>query len=935
MATRVDDLNYDRLSGTQGYEVVVVPDEVFGFADLVDYGGHYGNLTEYWQDEPEYFQAITFAAAARIPMPLSVLDESQTSQDLLDFYEKTGGIVALYEGSPQIPAELHDEIFGFEDPIAGNLPYLASLTFSISADEVASDEFDAYRSDGAVRIAPLITDIHATVSRVYDSFDSVWGPVEYHVRYDPGLRAYWTDDTRLTGRNNPDGSPEEFNYIRLTEHFIISAEIGPFTMDNDTVDFTDGTDPALLDRFKHALDGNDRVVLTDQNDVFWGDEGNDILSGLAGGDDLYGGDDDDTIYASGPENTSDGRLDNIRAGDGRNTIFATREDLIWMEADSRHYEISLQDDPATPVVARRLLRAEPEKEDTIHGEASLVFSNEVQFRPEDFRDKAMTQARLDALGDVIDHHRRAADALLAEAQAGAKAALAGYEDLAEQQLVSAGEIALATMEIMLKPFGLTADLLFAGISVIRDPGDANVARETALLSANLLSSRLDKMIETLGQSAVDRVMEFSSDYGFDSGPIIPPEESLEFAKEFGLIAASAVLKAMDRTISTIDFASDTMSAVQAIRIARQNLDQLESSYQSLLKSRAEHLEDLRALEQMQLEKKYELDRLPFIEYLDIEPGAAETRYSSSVSQAEGDIDSIDMAALLQPMYQNVAANARQGEMVLPANIAHEISGPAATLDGMRIAGVDGDDVITVQGADFSTGDITVTQGSAILDIDLDQDGSPDMQITLEGAYPSTGFEATTGAAGTTITLHGMDVPDRIVPISVTDAGARGVGGLGIGLRPEGETQARAATDLGGGAYSVLVAPGTTARLEGGRPHDPDSDAAITAADALEALRMAVGLDQTHGVADAFDFIRADVNGDSTVTAADALEILRYSVGLDTGHAPRWIMLDPDADLSGQGPASVSQNDGFDLAFSDTDSVIPLQALLVGNLDEIV
>ena len=59
--------------------------------------------------------------------------------------------------------------------------------------------------------------------------------------------------------------------------------------------------------------------------------------------------------------------------------------------------------------------------------------------------------------------------------------------------------------------------------------------------------------------------------------------------------------------------------------------------------------------------------------------------------------------------------------------------------------------------------------------------------------------------------------------------------------------------------------------------DLDEDESITAADALETLRISIGLSEADDAANAL----ADVDGDGNVTANDALDILRFSIGLSS------------------------------------------------------
>ena len=65
--------------------------------------------------------------------------------------------------------------------------------------------------------------------------------------------------------------------------------------------------------------------------------------------------------------------------------------------------------------------------------------------------------------------------------------------------------------------------------------------------------------------------------------------------------------------------------------------------------------------------------------------------------------------------------------------------------------------------------------------------------------------------------------------------------------------------------------------------------AINSMDALQALRIAVGLDASNGLATYEDYIAADIDGSGSVNSMDALNILKYAVGLDAPD-PHWVFI---------------------------------------------
>jgi hypothetical protein len=80
--------------------------------------------------------------------------------------------------------------------------------------------------------------------------------------------------------------------------------------------------------------------------------------------------------------------------------------------------------------------------------------------------------------------------------------------------------------------------------------------------------------------------------------------------------------------------------------------------------------------------------------------------------------------------------------------------------------------------------------------------------------------------------------------------------------------------------------------------DDDTGRAISASDALAALKIAVGLNpNSEGLSvSPYQMLAADVNKDGRVSAADALSILKMAVGLDGAPNRDWILCDERAAL---------------------------------------
>ncbi len=147
---------------------------------------------------------------------------------------------------------------------------------------------------------------------------------------------------------------------------------------------------------------------------------------------------------------------------------------------------------------------------------------------------------------------------------------------------------------------------------------------------------------------------------------------------------------------------------------------------------------------------------------------------------------------------------------------------------------------------------------------------------------------------------------------------------------------RSVTSDGAGVFSLENVDAPGGRLTAMRDYDPVKDGAITAGDALEALRISVGLEPSFGPAQGQHFIAADFNGDGQVTAGDALDILRVAVGLQAEYAPRWVFLDAATDWDGvvQG-GQIDYQPGIAFGPLAGETEMGLTGILIGSLTEVV
>ena len=141
-----------------------------------------------------------------------------------------------------------------------------------------------------------------------------------------------------------------------------------------------------------------------------------------------------------------------------------------------------------------------------------------------------------------------------------------------------------------------------------------------------------------------------------------------------------------------------------------------------------------------------------------------------------------------------------------------------------------------------------------------------------------------------------------------------------------------AASTNGNVTVFEVARNSDTYVDAYKPIDEASEDAIGAFDALQALRLAVGLTKSDGTAEWHDYLAADINKDGRVGADDALDILKFAVGLTDGSPADWVFVDGDADWSGVTRSNTSYDEGVMLEDVLVDTSINMTGILVGDLD---
>lgn len=134
-----------------------------------------------------------------------------------------------------------------------------------------------------------------------------------------------------------------------------------------------------------------------------------------------------------------------------------------------------------------------------------------------------------------------------------------------------------------------------------------------------------------------------------------------------------------------------------------------------------------------------------------------------------------------------------------------------------------------------------------------------------------------------------------------------------------------------GDFSLALPDGMTGHLD----IQPGSQTAgaLTVGDALDVLRLAVGLQPSFGPATPFDLIAADVDFSGQVSVADALNVLRAAVGLETsGASPgEYVLIAPGQTLDGLTTDAVNYAQGVDIDHGLAGGTIDLEVVMLGDL----
>lgn len=164
------------------------------------------------------------------------------------------------------------------------------------------------------------------------------------------------------------------------------------------------------------------------------------------------------------------------------------------------------------------------------------------------------------------------------------------------------------------------------------------------------------------------------------------------------------------------------------------------------------------------------------------------------------------------------------------------------------------------------------------------------------------------------------------------------GGVSVTAGNAAGTAASGTTSTDGQFHLGPLAPDTY--TTGLARSNADTGNAITSADALAALRIAVGINPNSdgNKLSPYQLIAADANGDGKVTSADALAILRMAVKLASAPAAQWLFVSETKDLwdeTSQSPLLTRQNSEWTAGLTNLlqqDTTANVVAVLRGDVN---
>ena len=233
-----------------------------------------------------------------------------------------------------------------------------------------------------------------------------------------------------------------------------------------------------------------------------------------------------------------------------------------------------------------------------------------------------------------------------------------------------------------------------------------------------------------------------------------------------------------------------------------------------------------------------------------------------------------------------------------------VSGETITLSGISIEGLSSSNPLFA--LDFT--DLDTEEDFVVSVSDVVINGT-----SLDGSTFIIGTPNTLDVEATVVARSGAVMSD--VTISFNDGG-----------------NVKTVTSNDNGISMAAVTSGGNLSVTGSLDY-AQSTRSITSQDALDALRLSVGMDTQGGTSTAFDYIAADFNQDGKVSSQDALAILKYAVGLSTTEQAEWVFVDSDGDYSGISSSNTNYDEGVNISKLISGSELGLTGILIGDVND--
>ena len=276
---------------------------------------------------------------------------------------------------------------------------------------------------------------------------------------------------------------------------------------------------------------------------------------------------------------------------------------------------------------------------------------------------------------------------------------------------------------------------------------------------------------------------------------------------------------------------------------------------------------------------------------------------NSKDPGDAGVTSIDVVLKFDPTHASFTSFSFDSGLLGAANEASAADG-TITFGAIALTPVSTDKpLFTMTMADLdSANDFSVTVS------DLNVDGS-----ALEGSVLLVGSPSSHAVTASVVTRDGSTISD--VDVVMSDG-----------------TNSSSFKSAADGSVSGSLTSGSESTVTGSLAYS-NSTKAVSSQDALDALKLSVGMTTAAGTKNAFDFISADFNQDGKVSSQDALAILKYSVGLPTTEQAKWVFVDTSGDYTGVSKSNTSYTEGVSIAELSADTTVSLTGILIGDVND--